>query len=222
MTDEKKNPTQEEVGRLKQEFLERLGAFNIKLYKQPFVIVIGGAPGSGKTTAAKTMSSLSESAHVQANSARYLLGEHGFAWGENVRLVIQAVLENILARGWSVVLDGMLLQDEERRLVKKTADKHGAKIFFNAIRCEPEIAEQRARERYVDGKFSSFEDWRCKPEKFEEYIASIAERTVLLEDLLLEIPNNLNEGIWPMDNNGNKRDLVGWIEPVWDQIKKKL
>lgn len=219
--------TEKQIWSLRDEFIDRLGTSNARHQKRPFVIVIGGAPGSGKTTTADKMAYLSGSLHVQANSVRQLLREHGLPWGKNIHLIIEEVIRKYLTKGFPVVLDGMMTKKEERQLVKKVAREYeyGAPVFFNAVLCNPKIAEERARKRYADGKVSTFEDWRCDPEKFEgpgSYIESIGLRTRLLETEMDKIPDSPQDRIWPIDNNGTERDLVDQIQPVWEHIRKNL
>lgn len=214
--------TPEEVEKLRDEFLERLESSHARHHRKQFVIVIGGAPGSGKTTAADKMVYLAGAYHVQSNSARELLRENHKTWGPNVPRLIQAVVEDLVAREWSVVLDGMMLEREERCIVWNLATKYRAIASFNAMICNPRLAERRTRKRYADGKLSSFNDWRCDPGKLEEYIASIYTRTKKVEELLSRIPTGPSERIWTIPNDEGERDLVSWLQPIWQNIAREL
>ena len=225
MPEEKDLLTPEEVEEIRDEFLEclELSSPSVRYYRKRFIIVIGGAPGSGKTTAADKLATMAGTFHVQSNSARELLREHHIEkWGKNVHRIIRAVVEDVVAREFSVMLNGMMLEEEERHIIQELADKHKAIVSFSVMVCDPKLAEQRARKRYADNKPSSFEDWRCSPEKFEEYIASIYTQTEKVDELLSRIPANSNERIWQIPNDATEGDMVGWLQPIWQDIAKGL
>lgn len=213
--------TPEQVSDLTLEFLAHLRP-SYAAGPHKFVIVVGGIPGAGKTTAAKKMAYVSRSVHVQSNSARQLLREHGLSWGKNVNILTQAVVEELLSKGCSVVLDGMVTKKEERELIKSVATKHRAKVFFNAVLCDPKIASLRARDRYLTNTPSTFEDWRCDPSKVEGYVESIFSRELILQKALDEVPDNPNDRIRTLDNNGSETELMHQVHMLWSDIKKKL
>ncbi len=208
-----------DIEEIKRDFIKRLDPTNLMRRKRPSLIVIGGAPAVGKTLAAASMAFLAGAYHVQANSARFLLAQGGFPWGDNVRAVTDSVVETLLAAGWSVVLDGTLLEADQRKTLKRTArDLIQARTYFTAILCDPKEAESRARKRYSTNKGSSFEAWRCDESKFEEYIASISTRDKLMKQILSETPRNIDNGVWSIENNRTRFDLEQEIKALWDHI----
>lgn len=214
--------TAEQTVQLTKEFLERLGRpseYRLRKKKDggQFVIVVGGAPGSGKTTVAQEFAFSTRTFHIQSNSARQVLREYGLKWGENVHRLIEAVLRALLVQGYSVTLDGMISEGEERELIRKIAGEYHAKAFFVAVVCAPSTAEARARKRYRYGRSlpSTFNDWRASPDKVEEYIDSIKTRSELLVKNLQEIPDDLNEpGVLRITNEHNEADLGRWSRQV--------
>ena len=211
--------TSTQITELVNDFLGRLGSSHVTAPRGPFITVIGGAPGSGKTTIAHKLAYVSGSFHVQANSARKLLRERGFLRGHNVRLVVLAVAERLLSQKWSVVLDGTIIEETDRKTLKELTKKHEAKTFFSMVTCNPEIAKDRARTRYADKRPSTFDDWRCTPSKFDEYLGSIYKRTILVEKVLIDDSSGEIEII---DNNIAKSELCSQVHILWAQIKKKL
>jgi len=225
MSEEKDLLTPEEVEEIRDEFIERLElslTYTVRHYRKRFIVVIGGAPGSGKTTAANKLAATTDAFHVQSNSARELLREHHKKWGQNVRLVIQAVIKDIIARELSVVLDGMMLEEEERNIIRELAIEYKAVVLFGAMVCNPELTEQRARKRYADNKPSSFEDWRCDRAKFGEYVTSIHTRTKMVDELLAKESTNPSERIWRISNDTTEDDLANRLQPIWQDISRRL
>jgi len=213
MTNTAKCPTPEQVEELKDEFLAHLIA--------PLsIVVVGGAPGAGKTTVAKELADFFDLVHVQSNSARQLLREHGFSYGKNVHDLVESVVRRLLSQGRSVVLDGMVREESERELFKKTANEYGARVFFIAILCNPAIAEERDKKRSLD---SSFDDWRPNPENLDAHHKSMWALAEQLEKELSTVPDKLDGGVFRIINNGSKRELLGETEEiVWDHIGPKL
>ncbi|KKU55527.1 MAG: hypothetical protein UX77_C0010G0018 [Parcubacteria group bacterium GW2011_GWA1_47_11] len=207
--------TSEQLEEIGTDFIRRLDIPDQKPDSQ-FIIVVGGAPGSGKTTAANRMAKMAQAVHVQANSARFLLAKQALRWGENVHKVVRAVLEKLLSDGHSVILDGMITDEKERQMIRDLAAKGDAKSFFIAITCQPDTAQARARARYADNKESSFEDWRAGD--FEAYLNSIPERAELLQNAV----NSSGGQIEILRNNGSVAELESQVNQAWSKIKTQL
>ena len=212
--------TSDQLAELTHEFHEEL-IYPTRQARQQHLIVIGGGPGSGKTTAARKMAGLANSWHVQSNSARWLLSQHNLPYGQNVHSLVHSMIKRLLDQGSSVTLDGMLTEREERDIIRELAFDYGVPVFCIAIMCRPAIAEQRAVERYKDSAPSRFEDWRCKPEKFQEYLKSIRTLTAKLEDNLTDRFDDPSEGILRLSNNSKKDGLLISVGEAWQMVSDK-
>ena len=211
---------QAEIDRLADDFLTRITYPHSQPPGKKVLIVGGGANGAGKTTACRTISRFANAYHVQANSARFLLAKKGYDYGENVVEVIKRVVEELLAQGFPVVLDGMMTEESRRNLVRDLAQELGAKTFFFAVMCRPDIAEQRARLRYTDGKESSFDDWRAKD--VEGYMTDVTVREALLREKLREVPDDPFTGVWRVNNSGDRGNLNGKTAELYNTIKHNI
>ncbi len=191
---------------LKEEFiseLQKLGKISTKKARKQFVLVVGGFPGSGKTTAGEILQSiLPGTVHIQSNNARFLLSQKGLGYGRNPHRIVDVVLRHFLAQSLSVIMDGMITEKEERGTLESAAREFNAEVFYLVTTCHVILAQERARARYKDGKLSTFWDWRAKPEKFEEYLKSMQERK---DALVREVPSIPN--IQVIENNRTKDDL---------------
>lgn len=184
----------EQLEEIKSEFLAELKSHgeipSEKPNGQKKVVVVGGFPGSGKTTAANKLKELVKgSVHIQSNDARVLLARNGLSYGDNVHRVIEVVAGELLSEGYSIVQDGMIIDPKEREISKSLAAKYGARISYVVIDSDPAMAEQWARDRYTDGKQSTFGDWRAKPEKFGGYIESMYTRKKKIDEELPNVPD---------------------------------
>ena len=91
------------------------------------LIMIYGAPGSGKSFFAEGFSEAFKAPYLDLNALRYkIFAQPNFSEEENrsVREVGHSILENLLKSGQTVVLEGCLDtkadRDETKRLIKKT------------------------------------------------------------------------------------------------------
>jgi len=211
-------PTPEDIAQICQRFLLRLKDPTIQP-KPQFAIFIGGFPNSGKTTVARELidSWALNAVHVQANDARVLLTEMGgFSWGENVRTIIRAVLEKLFADGHSVILDGAFIEDGEQSIRREFIKKYDLKTLLVAVTCSVETATERARKRYMDGKASSFGDWRAND--IEELIGSMPERKERLERLL-----DHDRSVKVIDNDDSApQESWEYVEEIWADFSKSL
>lgn len=201
--------SQNTIDSLTKNFISRLELPATKPETQTGIFV-GGFPNSGKTTAAKEFARHTNSVHIQSNSARFLLADAGLSWGENVRLVVTAVLDHFLSRGYSIVLDGMFIGGAEQSVRAELIKKYRLKSFSVAVVCSLENARRRAYRRYSDNKQSSFEDWRVNPKKFDDWLGSMPERLQRLKELVLR-----DKSIWTLVNDGTIEETRASVRKLW-------
>lgn len=188
MTEERQLSSGRDLLRMAQEFQKQLKYPERMGPRQQFAIFLAKYPGSGGTTVAKEFARLAGNCfHVQANDTRVVLAENGFGWGVNVKTLLQLVIEQLLAEGHSIILDGAFLEDKEITLRESLVRKFSLKHILVAVNCPLEVAAARARERYADGQPSRFGDWRAMTDgqpDVEKHIASMVARRDKLEVML--------------------------------------
>ena len=210
-----KQLTRQDIQRITEDFLSRSQKPATNPVKQ-FGIFIGGFPGSGKTSVAKEFARLSGAIHIQTNSARFLLRETGFAWGDNVRKIIENVLNYLFGKDFSIVLDGGFIEESEKSKRIEIINKYHLEALSVAVTGSVETAETRARKRYADSKPSTFDDWRISPERFEAYIQSATERQKKLNEILAQDPT-----IQVINNDGDIDHLVEEAGRIWKEFSQK-
>jgi len=182
---------------------------------RPFLVVIGGAPGSGKTTVARNLSELGRLPHVQSNSARHFLKSRGLSWGENVRSLIGTVIEDLMERGYSVICDGGVLENKEREKLREVSK---GRLCIIAVTCDLDKETERAKARFSDGKESTFEDWRPSPRLVSEYFESMKERSEKLEQMISEEkPSPI-----VINNDGTLKELTDQVREAWKKIQRMI
>ena len=198
--------TPEKVRKLSGVFIAHLRSRFPTITKvKQFIIAVGGFPGSGKTTAAIKLAELSKSVPIQSNSARQLLRDCGLPYGENVHSLIREVLNEVMPKGYSIVMDGMIMEVKERIMLEELAKQFRHKIFYVAITGNPKVTETRARERYADGKPSTFFDWRASNR--ERYMESIHARVTRFQEAKTQIPD-----FKEVNNDGTKEELLRQLD----------
>lgn len=129
----------------------------------PWVIVVRGLSGTGKSTLAKALSDRLGSELLQTDSVRREL----FPWEQTVgktnegryrpacrdavynEMVRRA--EDLAEQGMSVILDGTFLTIESCAKVAALAERHGAHPFILRCHCPTAVAVRRIRERLACG-----------------------------------------------------------------------
>lgn len=182
--------------------------------QQRTLIVIGGIPGSGKSTAAREIASLLNILCVQSNSARYVLSQHDLGYGSNVPALMRLVLKSLMAERYDIVLDGMLLGQAKRKMLAELADDYHYQLVFAAVFCNPAQSQAWADKRYEDGEMSSFWNWRAKPENFPGYKESMSTINQTLLDEAGEIG-----GLGLIENFGSIRSLRRSARSVFEKMK---
>jgi uncharacterized protein len=104
------------------------------------LVLVGGGPGSGKTTLAQELAPDIDAVVISTDEVRQQLAHSGQIVGtsgsfeagrydpENVKAVYDTVLQraaDLLARGQSVILDGTWRDAEHRRSAHDVADEYG-------------------------------------------------------------------------------------------------
>jgi predicted kinase len=114
---------------------------------QPTLFLMIGYPGSGKTTTAKMIHTLTGAVHLWADHERKKMFEHPqHNHAENLALydALNTLTDHLLQEGKSVVFDTNFNFYKDRKKLRRIAARHGAKTITVWITTPKEIARERA------------------------------------------------------------------------------
>ncbi len=114
--------------------------------QKPFLLLLYGYPGSGKTYFARQFSEVVQAAHLQADRIRGELFEKpNFDKQENaiVTQLVNYMSEEFLSAGVSVVYDANVVRSGQRRKLLDMARKHGATPLVIWFQLDEETAFYR-------------------------------------------------------------------------------
>jgi DegV family protein with EDD domain len=137
--------------------LERdVGALEIALGKlpspvrKPALVVVSGLPGAGKSHLGREISKGYPLAHLESDALRKVLfrhPDHGAEESKRLFVACHALLDSLLARGVSALLDATNLKEMHRRPLYRIAERNGAKLVLVEVQAPAEVARRRLEER---------------------------------------------------------------------------
>jgi predicted kinase len=154
---------------------------------KPFLFILYGFPGSGKTYFARQLCDNIQAAHVQADRIRYeLFDEPRYTKQENavVLQIVNYMVEEFLRAGVSVVYDMNAFRLVQRRALRDIARKSGAVPILMWQQIDADSALNRAMKRdrrKADDRYALQPDYTTfqriaggmqNPESGEEYIVT--------------------------------------------------
>jgi predicted kinase len=153
---------------------------------KPVFIAVSGLPGTGKSYfSAKLAERLPlmvlESDHLR----KILFPAPDYSAAESARLfqTINHLIERLLKRGISLVLDATNLSERYRERLYSIADHIGVKLILVLLEAAPELVQQRLSQPAPDSRSSSEAGWdvyqRMKPSidkiSSKHYVVNTAE-----------------------------------------------
>jgi aminoglycoside phosphotransferase family enzyme/predicted kinase len=147
---------------------------------RPFVVVVRGLVGSGKTTVASRLADSLGVARLGTDDVRRDLfgasrepaafnsGVYSPAIRARVYDELFARCERLLADGESGVLDGTFLRANDLEEAGRVTECHGACLLIVTCRCETNVARERIAARIAEGANSS----EARPDFLEQQIAA--------------------------------------------------
>ena len=133
----------------------------------PYLILLTGLPGTGKTTLAVALkkSLKPNPAYLSTDTVRQrLFGETRQQYGktfadlyspENRNIVYSALffmIDILLTHGVSVIVDGTFYQQQKRQEIYKRADLCKANLIIVEVTCSSRVVKERIEERTLDRK----------------------------------------------------------------------
>jgi len=112
----------------------------------PFLVVVSGLPGSGKSHFSRELCRRRPLAHLDSDALRHALFPHPtHAPDESARLfaAVHTLLQRLLSRGVSAVLDATSLKEEHRRPLYEIAERAGAGLIIVRTEAPEEVVLRR-------------------------------------------------------------------------------
>ena len=116
----------------------------------PSLVLVTGLPGSGKSYFSRELCSRYPLAYLNSDALRKALfpkPAHDAAENERLFAAVHTLLERLLARGVSAVLDATSLKEEHRRRLYEIAEEAGARLVIVQTEAPPEVARERLEAR---------------------------------------------------------------------------
>lgn len=131
---------------------------------RPFVILISGLPGTGKSYFSRLLSERLPAVILESDALRKaLVARPSYAWLESRRLFMacQQLVEDLLTQGIAVIYDATNLLESHREETYQIARRTGAKLVIVWLEAPPELVWERmeGRLRGLDPHDKSEADW---------------------------------------------------------------
>lgn len=125
------------------------------------VILVGGLPGSGKTTFAKGLAERLGAKHINSDEVRFahdLLGDYRLSTKNKVYEFMLAQVEDWLREEISVVIDATFYLREHRRNFMELANSYRFSLFFFLIEADEEVIRSRVSQKrpYTEADFEVY------------------------------------------------------------------
>jgi predicted kinase len=137
----------------------------------PFLIVVSGLPGTGKTYFCRQLARKLPAVILESDYLRRLLfPTPAYRAAESVRLfrACHLLIERLLKWGVPVIFDATNLAEHYRERFYRITGRLGARLVLVRVEAPPELVYQRLRARQGNGETNSDADWavyrRMKPQ----------------------------------------------------------
>lgn len=129
--------------------------------KRPMIVLVGGLPGTGKSTVARHLAERASLTLLRSDVVRKELAgvsaitalaesHYSSAWDDRIYAEMQARAERILWQGGRVVVDATFRSEPRRRQFHELAIAGGVPIVFLECQASPEIVRTRLETRRGD------------------------------------------------------------------------
>lgn len=129
---------------------------------KPFLIAVSGLPGTGKSFFCRRLAERLPVVLLESDNLRKkLFPTPGYSAEESAYLfrIIHLLLEKLLSKGISVVLDATNLSEQNREYLYSIADRLEVKLVLVRVSAPPELVRQRLQARAEDSVDKSDADW---------------------------------------------------------------
>jgi hypothetical protein len=131
------------------------------MQKDPYILVIFGLPGTGKSTVAKAFADKYGLSHLNTDMIRdmhELRGKYDEKTKEKVYRLLRDVTEKQLENGDAVILDGTFHQARRRKQIDELANRLGIRVYWcECVALETDIRNRTAQKRkYSEADFEVY------------------------------------------------------------------
>lgn len=139
---------------------------------RPFLIVISGLPGTGKSHFSRRLAERQPCIIIESDALRKtLFPSPSYSVWESQRLfqALHILIEQLLSKGFPLLLDATNLIEHHRERLYRIANRFEHKLIIVQVEAPAELVQQRLRERVqgADAQDKSDADWviyqRMKP-----------------------------------------------------------
>ena len=128
----------------------------------PALIVLSGLPGTGKSYFSRRLAEKIPAVILESDALRkklfpnptYSPSESGLHFE-----AIHVLIERLLTRGFSVILDATNLSEKHRETVYAIAERCGARLVIVYLEAPPELVSERLEKRRAETGNVSDADW---------------------------------------------------------------
>jgi len=152
-----------------ERLIENLGQLPEPVVK-PVFIVVSGLPGTGKSYFCRQLAQKLPVIILESDTLRKtLFSSPSYSLQESSRLfrACHLLIERLLKRGTSLILDATNLSEGHREHLYAIADRLGVKLVLIRVEAPPKVVYDRLKARQEDSESKSDADWmvyrRMKP-----------------------------------------------------------
>ena len=132
---------------------------------KPFIIVVSGLPGTGKSYFCRRLVERLEAVRVESDSLRKaLFPTPSYTAEENARLfpLIHRLIAQLLERGIPVVYDATNLAEHHREYLYSIAHRHGVRLILVRVEAPAAVVQERLARRAsgASAEDASDADWK--------------------------------------------------------------
>jgi predicted kinase len=138
---------------------------------RPFLIVVSGLPGSGKSYFCRQLAQRLPAIILETDGLRKaLFSSPSYNAAESRRLfrACHLLMERLLGQGIPLIFDATNLSEHNREYLYRIAERSGIRLVLVRVEAPPELVHQRLRERVSASEGNSDADWqvyrRMKPQ----------------------------------------------------------
>ena len=144
-----------------QQLTESLGRLPEAVAKPAF-IAVSGLPGTGKSYFCRKLAERLPVIILQSDALRKVLfSSPSYSSQESYRLfrVCHRLIEELLKRGVSLILDATNLSERHREHLYSIADRLNVKLILVCVEAPPQVVHERLKARLENSEGKSDADW---------------------------------------------------------------
>jgi len=129
---------------------------------EPAFVAVSGLPGTGKTYFCNKLAERLPFAILESDALRKVLfSSPSYSSKESFQLfrIVQSLIERLLKKGISLILDATNLSERHREYLYSIADRLDVKLILVRVEAPPEVVRGRLETRSEDSASKSDADW---------------------------------------------------------------